>query len=71
MRALLFSTKGFSEDMYASLAYDGLLAKFWSIFAIYNRLFQIQCRAQVAKLNTKVKVRRGCLAGGPSTSIYA
>lgn len=38
MRALLFSTKGFRVIMYASLAYEGLLAKFWSIFAICDRV---------------------------------
>jgi hypothetical protein len=34
MRDLLFSTKGLRVIMYASLAYEGLLAKFCNIFAI-------------------------------------
>jgi len=31
----LVSTNGLSDIMYCSFAYDGLLARFWSIFAIY------------------------------------
>lgn len=36
MRALLFSTNGFKVIIYASLAYDGLLARFCSILAILD-----------------------------------
>ena len=36
IRALLFSTNGLSVIMYASLAYEGLFARFCNIFAIYT-----------------------------------
>lgn len=37
MRALLFSTNGFSDIIYASFEYDGLFAKFCNILAIYQK----------------------------------
>jgi hypothetical protein len=55
--------------MYASFEYDGLFAKFWSIFAIYNRDQPSLDRR--SPIRTRVNVRLGCLAGTPSTNMYA
>ena len=40
---------------------------FWQ--SSFNSAFYLRCRHR--KPHTKVRVRRGCLAGTPSTSIYA